>query len=46
MPKLNYSILNSLLLNLNPVYAECANPKLVQQIIKFFHTQFGDLHYP
>ena len=34
MPKHNYYVLNSLLLNLNQVYVECANPKLVQQRVK------------
>ena len=34
MPKHNYYVLNSLLLNLNQVYAEWANPKLVQQTVK------------
>ena len=34
MLKHNYYVLNSLLLNLNQVYAECATPKLVQQTVK------------
>lgn len=46
MPKHNYSVLNSLLLNLNPVNAECENPKLAQQTVKPARSQFGVLHYP